>query len=122
MNGANHAEADLQLAAASSKAPRACHTPVPRSASLGLKRQRFRQSSLSLGILALVLWAISWSWLIGVGVTVVRFGEVGALLAGLTAVALGVTAPKRPQNIGLWIGVVALTLVIGLNLLGLLLR
>lgn len=83
---------------------------------------RLRQASLSLGILALVLWAISWSWLVGVGVTVVRLGEVGALLAGVAAVALGVTAPRRPQNVGLWIGGVALVLVVGLNLLGLLIR
>ena len=81
---------------------------------------RLRQSSLSLGILALVLWAISWSWLVGVGVTVVRIGEVGALLAGIAAVAVGVTAPRRSQNVGLWCGVAALVLVVGLNLLGLL--
>jgi hypothetical protein len=84
--------------------------------------QRLRQSSLSPGILALVLWAISWSWLVGVGVTVVRFGEVGALLAGVAAVAVGMTAPRRPRNVGLWIGGVALVLVIGLNLLGLMIR
>ena len=83
---------------------------------------RLRQSSLSLGILALVLWAISWSWLVGVGVTVVRLGEVGALVAGVVAVAVGMTAPRRARNVGLWIGGVALVLVIGLNLLGLLLR
>jgi hypothetical protein len=83
---------------------------------------RLRQLSLSLGILALVLWAISWSWLVGVGVTVVRLGEVGALLAGVAAVAVGMTAPRRPQNAGLWIGGAALLLVIGLNLLGLLIR
>ena len=81
---------------------------------------RLHQSSLSLGILALLLWAISWSWLVGVGVTVVRTGEVGALLAGIAAVAVGVTAPRRSQNVGLWCGVAALMLVIGLNLLGLL--
>ena len=83
---------------------------------------RLRQLSLSLGILALVLWAISWSWLVGVGVTVVRLGEVGALVAGVAAVAVGMTAPRRPQNVGLWIGGAALLLVIGLNLLGLLIR
>jgi hypothetical protein len=81
---------------------------------------RLHQSSLSLGILALLLWAISWSWLVGVGVTVVRIGEVGALLAGIAAVAVGVTAPRRSQNVGLWCGVAALVLVVGLNLLGLL--
>ena len=54
--------------------------------------------------------------------TIVRFGEIGALLAGVTAVALGMTAPKRPQNVWLWTGVGALTLVVGLNLLGLLIR
>jgi hypothetical protein len=54
--------------------------------------------------------------------TVVRIGEVGALLAGVAAIALGVTAPKRSQNVGLWCGAAALALVIGLNLLGLLIR
>jgi hypothetical protein len=83
---------------------------------------RLRKPSLSLGILALVSWAISWSWLVGVGVTVVRFGEVGALLAGVAAVAVGLTAPMRSENVGLWLGVVALVLVVGLNLLGLLIR
>ena len=34
-----------------------------------------RRSSLILGIAALVLWAVSWSWLLGVGVTVVRVAE-----------------------------------------------
>ena len=56
----------------------------------------------------------------GVGMTVVRIGEVGALLAGIAAVALGVTAPRRSQNVGLLCGVAALVLVVGLNLLGLL--
>ena len=83
---------------------------------------RLRQLSLSLGILALVLWTISWSWLVGVGVTVVRLGEVGALVAGVAAVAVGMTGPRRPQNVGLWIGGTALLLVVGLNLLGLLIR
>ena len=64
-----------------------------------------RQSSLNLGILALLFWAISWSWLVGVGVTVVRFGEVGALLAGVAAVAAGGTAPRPSRNVGLWCGV-----------------
>ena len=79
-----------------------------------------RQSSLILGIAALVLWAVSWSWLVGVGVTVVRVGEVAALVAGLTAVAVGLRTQPRP--VGLWLGVVALVLVVGLNLLGLVLR
>ena len=81
-----------------------------------------RQSSLSLGILALVLWAISWSWLVGVGVTVVRLGEVGALVTGIAAIAVGVATPRRSQNAGLWFGIVALVLVVGLKVLGLLLR
>ena len=81
-----------------------------------------RHSSLSLGILALVLWAISWSWLVGVGLTVVRVGEVSAIVAGIAAVAVGVATPRRSQNAGLWFGVVALVLVVGLNLLVLLLR
>jgi hypothetical protein len=79
-----------------------------------------RQSSLNLGILALVFWAISWSWLVGVGVTFVRIGEVGALLAGIAAVATGATARSPSRNAGLWCGIAALVLVIGLNLLGLL--
>ena len=79
-----------------------------------------RWSCLGLGILALGLWAVSWSWLVGVGVTVVRIGEVGALLSGVAAVCLGVTAPRPSQNLGLWCGVAALALVVGLNLLGLL--
>jgi hypothetical protein len=83
---------------------------------------RLRQSSPSLGALALVLWAISWSWLVGAGVAVVRVGEVGALVAGVAAVAVGLTAPRRAQNAGLWLGAVALLLAVGLNLLGLLIR
>ena len=79
-----------------------------------------RQSSLILGIAALVLWAVSWSWLVGVGVTVVRVGEVAALVAGLAAVAVGLRTQPRP--VGFWLGVVALVLVVGLNLLGLVLR
>jgi hypothetical protein len=81
-----------------------------------------RQSSLGLGILALVLWAVSWSWLAGVGVMVVRFGEVAAVVTGIAAVAVAVATPRRSQNAGLWLGVAALVLVFGLNLLGLLLR
>ena len=78
------------------------------------------RSSLTLGIAALVLWAVSWSWLVGVGVTVVRVGEVGAFIAGLAAVAVGVRT--QPRSVGFWLGIVALVLVIGLNLLGLILR
>ena len=80
---------------------------------------RLRWWCLGLGILALALWAVSWSWLVGVGITVVRIGEVGALLAGVAAVTLGVTAPKRSHRAGLWCGAAALVLVIGLNFLGL---
>ena len=80
---------------------------------------RLHRLCLSLGVLALAFWAVSWSWLVGVGVTVVRIGEVGALLAGVAAVVLGVAAPRRSQNVGL-AGVAALVLVVGLNLLGLL--
>jgi hypothetical protein len=78
-----------------------------------------RRSSLSLGIAALVLWAVSWSWLIGIGTTVVRIGEVGALVVGLAAIAVGLTI--RPRPVGLLLGVIALVLVLGLNLLGLVL-
>ena len=78
-----------------------------------------RTSSLSLGIAALVLWAVSWSWLIGISTTVVRIGEVGALVVGLAAVAVGLTI--RPRPAGLLLGVIALALVLGLNLLGLVL-
>lgn len=79
-----------------------------------------RRSSLILGIAALVLWAVSWSWLVGIGVTVVRVGEVGALVAGLAAVAVDLRT--RPRSVGFWLGVVALVLVVGLNLLGLVFR
>jgi hypothetical protein len=81
-----------------------------------------RRSSLGLGILALVWWAVSWSWLVGVGVMVVRLGEIAAVLTGIAAVAVAAAAPRRSRNAGLWLGVVALVLVFGLNLLGLLLR
>ena len=91
------------------------HYPRPQQpARLGfVVALRLQQSTLSLGILALVLWATSWSWLVGVGVTVVRFGEVGALLVGVAAVAVGLAAPRRSENVGLWLGVVTLVLVVG---------
>jgi hypothetical protein len=81
-----------------------------------------RQSALSLGILALALWAVSWSWLVGVGVIVVRVGEVGAFVAGIAAVTVGVVTRSRSPSTGLWLGLVALMLVMGLNLLSLMLR
>jgi hypothetical protein len=81
-----------------------------------------RRSSLSLGILALFLWAVSWSWLVGFSVSVVRVGEIGAVVAGIAAVVVGAAAPRRSENGGLWCGGVALVLVFGLNLLGLLFR
>jgi hypothetical protein len=81
-----------------------------------------RQRSLSLGILALALWAISWSWLIGVGLIMVRIGEVGAFVIGIAAVAASVKTQSRSQKAGRWLGVIALVLVVGLNLLGLVLR
>jgi hypothetical protein len=59
-----------------------------------------RQPSLSLGILALLLWAVSWSWLVGVGVTVVRVGEVGALVAGIAAVAVGAATQEGHEAQG----------------------
>ena len=77
---------------------------------------------MSLGIFALLLWAVSWSWLIGFGVIVVRVGEIGAVVAGTAAVVVGATTPRRTDNMGLWLGVVALVFVFGLNVLGLLLR
>jgi hypothetical protein len=52
----------------------------------------------------------------------VRVGEVGAFVTGIATVAVGVATPRRPQNPGLWFRVIALVLVIGLNLLGLVLR
>jgi hypothetical protein len=73
------------------------------------------RSSLTLGIAALVLWAVSWSWLVGVGVTVVRVGELGAVVAGLAAAVVGSSA--RPLRLGFWLGILALVLVIGLNVL-----
>ena len=80
-----------------------------------------RQSSLTLGILAIALWVISWSWLIGFGTTVVRVGEFGAIITGLAAFGAGV-ATRKPKDAGLRLGIVALLLVVGLNLLGLILR
>src|SRR3954454_6108200 len=79
-----------------------------------------RRSSLSLGILALLFWAVSWSWLVGFGVIVVRVGEIGAVVMGIAAVVVGATTRRRSGNVGLWCGVVALVLVFGLNVLGLL--
>ena len=76
---------------------------------------------MSLGILALFLWAFSWSWLVGADVTVVRVGEIGAVVVGIAAVVVGSTTPRRSRNVGLWCGVVALVLVFSLNALGLLL-
>ena len=98
------------------KAPAAV-TPNSETRVCMLRRRRL---ALVLGILALVLLAVSWSWIVGVGITVVRVGEVGAILAGLAAVALGLTTPGRARNLGLWFGVVTLVFVFGLNLLGLL--
>jgi hypothetical protein len=79
-------------------------------------------SSLGLGILAIFLWALSWSWLVGAGTTVVRVGEVGAIVTGLAAVCAGVATRGGSHPAGLRLGIVALSLVIGLNLLGLVLR
>jgi hypothetical protein len=81
-----------------------------------------QRSSLSLGILALLLWALSWSWLVGGSESVVRVGEIGAVIAGIAAVVFGVVTPRRSENTGLWCGVAALVLVVGLNVLTLLLR
>jgi len=78
-----------------------------------------RRSSLSLGIAALVFWAVSWSWLIGTGTMLVRIGEVGALVVGVAAVAVGLRI--RPRPAGLLLGAIALALVLGLNLLALVL-
>jgi hypothetical protein len=72
---------------------------------------------LGLGLLALLLWAVSWSWLIGFGVTVVRVGEIGAVVAGIAAVVVGA---RSSESVGLWCGAVALVLVFGLNVVGLL--
>ena len=80
-----------------------------------------RRSSLSLGILALVLWAFSWSWLVGLGVVVVRVGEIGAIVAGVAAVVVGSTRSKPFTDVGLWCGAVTLVLVFALNILGVLL-
>jgi hypothetical protein len=69
-----------------------------------------------LGVSALVLCAVSWSWIIGVGTTPVRIGEIGALLVGLAAVLTGAVVGWRTVGVGL--GAAALVLVIGLNLVG----
>ena len=66
-----------------------------------------------------MLWAVSWSWLIGTGTMLVRIGEVGALVVGVAAVAVGLRI--RPRPAGLLLGAIALALVRGLNLLGLVL-
>ena len=81
-----------------------------------------RRSSLSLGILAIFLWALSWSWLIGAGTTVARVGEVGAIVTGLAAVCAGVATRRRAQPAGLRLGIVALSLVVGLISSALVLR
>jgi hypothetical protein len=77
-----------------------------------------RRSSLSLGILALLLWAVSWSWLVGAGVLVVRVGEIGAVVAAFAAVVTGVATSRRWGDAGLRCGVAALVLVFALNVLG----
>jgi hypothetical protein len=74
-----------------------------------------RRSCLSLGIVAILFWAVSWSWLLGVGLVITRTGEIGAVLAGVAAVVAGATTRRRRKNVGLWLGVVALMLVFGLN-------
>src|SRR4051812_38453888 len=95
---------------------------APRSRTVGVQDSPMaRRASLSLGILALLLWALSWSWLVGVGVMVVRVCEIGAVVVGIAAVVAGSTIPRRSRNVGLWCGVVALVLVFSLNVLGLLL-
>jgi hypothetical protein len=55
-------------------------------------------------------------------VIVVRVGEIGALVVGIAAVAAGVRTRSGSQKAGLCLGVIALVLVVGLNLLGLVLR
>jgi hypothetical protein len=97
------------------------HRAEPRLSVLALVASGMgTRSSLTLGLAALILWAVSWSWLVGVGVTVVRVGELGAIVAGLAAVAVGVTT--RPRSAGFWLGIVVLVLVVGLNVLGPILR
>jgi hypothetical protein len=59
---------------------------------------------------------MSWSWIVGVGLTPVRIGEIGALLAGVAAVLSGAAVGWRTMGVGL--GVAALVLAIGLNLVG----
>ena len=81
-----------------------------------------QRSSSTLGILALLLWGVSWSWVVGVGVVVVRVGEVGAAVVAIAAVVIGATAGRRSNNLGLWCGGVVLVLVLALNVLGLALR
>jgi len=74
------------------------------------------RTSSVLGVSALVLCAVSWSWIVGAGTTPVRIGEIGALLAGVAAVLSGAVVGWRTTGVGL--GVAALGLVIGLNLVG----
>jgi|tagenome__1003787_1003787.scaffolds.fasta_scaffold20953719_2 hypothetical protein len=80
-----------------------------------------RRPSLSLGILALLLWALSWSWVVGFGVMVVRVGEIGAIVAGVAAVVVGARTSRPVNDVGLWCGAVTLVLVFALNILGVLL-
>ena len=100
----------------------ALRVPPLQPARLGIMMLWLRQSSLKPGDSRAPVLGDLGSWLVGVGVTVVRIGEVGALLAGIAAVVAGGTAPRPSRNVGLWCGTAALVLVIGLNLLGLLIR
>ena len=74
---------------------------------LGVVTLRLRRSCLGLGLLALVSRPILCWWLSGVGVTVLG-GEVGVLLAGVAAVAVGVRVLGRSQGAGrrvvTWLG------------------
>ena len=87
------------------------------------------------GLLAFPCWLLSFSWMpfaftgreVGSARYLILAGEGGALLAALLAIGLGAvargrapagTAHRRRAGQGLAAGVIALILVIGLNVLG----
>jgi hypothetical protein len=97
---------------------------------------RLATAAIACGVLAFPLWLLSFSWVpfaltgrvMGSAWYIVLVGEVGALLAALLAIGLGSIARRRASagtayhrraSQGLTIGVIALVLIVGLNIVGL---